>query len=138
MSVVVLDAEAVNAVIAGRRGEQVVRTWLEAARRTGRDVVVPAAVLAELYRNARHEAGVDSLLAREPAFSIAATDRGLARIDHQPISQNRQARFFIDLGAAFFIRFRLALAGQFRQVKPIRFRPVLKIAHIGRLEAFGA
>ena len=87
MSVVVLDAEAVNAVIAGRRGEQVVRTWLEAARRTGRDVVVPAAVLAELYRNARHEAGVDSLLAREPAFSIAATDRGLARIVGRLLAQ---------------------------------------------------
>lgn len=79
MSAVVLDAEALNVLVAGAQGERIVRTWLEAARRTGGDVLVPAAVLAELYRTARHEAAVDSLLAREPGFAIANTDRHLAR-----------------------------------------------------------
>lgn len=79
MSAVVLDAEALNVLVAGTQGERIVRTWLEAARRTGGEVLVPTAVLAELYRTARHEAAVDSLLAREPGFAIADTDRYLAR-----------------------------------------------------------
>ena len=87
MSAVVLDAEALNVLATGRQGERVVRTWLEAARRTGGEVVVPAAVLAELYRTARHEAAVDSLLAREPGFGIADTDRQLARIIGRLLAQ---------------------------------------------------
>ena len=79
MSAVVLDSEALNVLVAGTQGERIVRTWLEAARRTGGEVLVPAAVLAELYRTARHEANVDTLLAREPGFAVADTDRHLAR-----------------------------------------------------------
>jgi predicted nucleic acid-binding protein len=87
MSAVVLDAEALNVLVSGAQGERVVRTWLEAARRTGCDVLVPAAVLAELYRTARHEAAVDSLLAREPGFAVADTDRHLARTVGRLLSQ---------------------------------------------------
>ncbi len=81
MTAVVLDAEAVNALVEDRRAESKVRAWLAAANDLGGNVFVPAAVLAELYRTARHEAAVDSMLSRERnGISIVSTDRELARM----------------------------------------------------------
>lgn len=80
MTAVVLDSEALNVLVRDLPGEQHVREWLVAAHRAGREVTVPAAVLAELYRTAGHEARVDSLLSRQRGVSITDTDRYLARI----------------------------------------------------------
>lgn len=81
MSRVVLDAEAFN-VLAGapsRAGREVARLVL-AAKLTGSEVVVPAVVLAELYRPGRLSA-VDACLARKDGVPICRdTDRTLARV----------------------------------------------------------
>ena len=75
----VLDAEAVSRLAhPGRRAE--VKAALAAALRLRRDVVVPAVVLAELYRGPKHDAVVDALLARETAIAVRDTDRALARL----------------------------------------------------------
>jgi predicted nucleic acid-binding protein len=53
---------------------------MEAAARTGQDVVVPTLVLAELYRGAGRSHLVDALLARhEEAIGRRDTDGQLAR-----------------------------------------------------------
>jgi predicted nucleic acid-binding protein len=75
----VLDAEAVSRLAhQGRRAE--VKAAMAAALRLRRDVVVPAVVLAELYRGPKHDAVVDALLARETAIAVRDTDRALARL----------------------------------------------------------
>ena len=57
-----------------------VRRAMEAAARTGQDVVVPTLVLAELYRGAGRSQLIDALLARhEEAIACRDTDRNLAR-----------------------------------------------------------
>lgn len=79
--VVVLDAEALSA-LSRARGPQFDETYaaLEAARRLQRDVLVPAVILAELYRGPRHNQIVDACLSRETGISIRDTDRSLARL----------------------------------------------------------
>lgn len=78
---VVLDAEPL-AVLARPRshlhGE--VRAALEAARRLDRDVIVPAVILAELYRGPGQNQMVDSCLSRETGLFIRDTDRAFARL----------------------------------------------------------
>jgi predicted nucleic acid-binding protein len=78
---VVLDAEAF-ASLAGRPGRRnlEVRAALRAAARLRRDVVVPAVILAELYRGPRHNSLVDTCLSRETGIQVRDTDRSLARI----------------------------------------------------------
>lgn len=53
---------------------------MAAALRLGRDVVVPAVVLGELYRSPRHNQLVDACLSREIGVAVRDTDRGLARL----------------------------------------------------------
>jgi predicted nucleic acid-binding protein len=75
----VLDAEAVSRLAhPGGRGE--VKAAMAAALRLRRDVVVPAVVLAELYRGPKHDSVVDALLARVTAIAVRDTDRALARL----------------------------------------------------------
>ena len=78
--VVVLDAEPVS-LLARESGSgwEIARSAVEAADRQGRQVVVPAVVLAELYRGPRHNQVVDSFLGREPGIEVRDTDRSLAR-----------------------------------------------------------
>jgi predicted nucleic acid-binding protein len=78
---IVLDAEAMSALSAGasKRGLEV-RAALTAAANLARDVVVPAVVLAELYRGRSRSALVDACLSRETGISVRATDRGIARL----------------------------------------------------------
>jgi len=78
---VVLDAEALSSLARGDgpRAEEV-RGALRAAHRLRRDVVVPAVVLAELYRGRGHDAVVDACLSRETGLVVRDTDRGLARL----------------------------------------------------------
>lgn len=79
--IVALDSEAVNALAGDDSpAKRRVRRALEAAARTGREVVVPTLVLAELYRGAGRSQLVDALLARhEQGIACRDTDRGLAR-----------------------------------------------------------
>ncbi|MGH3774963.1 MAG: PIN domain-containing protein [Pseudonocardiaceae bacterium] len=80
---VVLDAEAVNAVLERTHpGERTVRRALTTAHRLGREVVVPTVVLAELYRGVGRSQGLDALLARmEPdGLTLRDTTKDLARI----------------------------------------------------------
>jgi predicted nucleic acid-binding protein len=78
---VVLDSEALSA-LAGRasRKQREVRAALTAALGLGRDVVVPAVVLAELYRSRNRSALIDSCLSRETGLLVRATDRSFARL----------------------------------------------------------
>jgi len=76
----VLDAEPLSS-FARQRGPRFreVRAALEAARRLQRDVVVPAVILAELYRGPGHNQVVDSCLSREAWVKVRDTDREFAR-----------------------------------------------------------
>lgn len=78
---VVLDAGALSA-LAGRpaRRSREVRAALRAAARLDREVVVPAVILAELYRRPRHNQVVDACLSRETGIRVRDTDRPLARL----------------------------------------------------------
>ncbi|MEM8963305.1 MAG: PIN domain-containing protein [Acidobacteriota bacterium] len=76
----VLDAGAVSALIGGvSRRQEEVRAALRAASRLRRAVIIPAVILAELYRGSRHSHALDALLSREPGFVIRNTDRLFAR-----------------------------------------------------------
>ncbi len=78
---VVLDAGALSALSSrpdSRNRE--VRAALRAAERLGREVVVPAVILAELYRGPRHNQMVDACLSRETGVRVRDTDRPMARL----------------------------------------------------------
>lgn len=79
--VLVLDAAAISS-LGNQRGSkfQEVRAALEAARRLEREVIVPAVVLAELYRGPQHNQTVDACLSRETAIYVRDTDRPFARL----------------------------------------------------------
>jgi hypothetical protein len=79
----VLDAEAVNALLDPRHPhERTVRRAMEAARRLRREVAIATGTLAELYRGAGRNHGLDALLARElgDGLLLRDTDRSLARL----------------------------------------------------------
>lgn len=80
MSALVLDAEALSTLARNGHHERTVRAALTAALVEESDVIVPAAVLAELYRGSGYDQAVDSCLAREGGIDIAPTDRSLARL----------------------------------------------------------
>lgn len=77
----VLDAGAVAALAdrAGNRQAEV-RAAMWAAARLGRQVLVPAVILAELYRGPRRNQVVDACLSRETGITVRDTDRHLARL----------------------------------------------------------
>ncbi len=78
---IVLDAEPLSVLARPRsRVHGEVRAALEAARRLNRDVIVPAVILAELYRGPGHNQMVDSCLSRETGLLVRDTDRVLARL----------------------------------------------------------
>lgn len=80
--IVGLDAEAFSA-LSGPDSvrKQRVRRILRVAQRLGRDVLIPAVVLAELYRGRGRNQLVDACLAREGAsLDCRDTDRMFARI----------------------------------------------------------
>ncbi len=78
---VVLDNAAL-AALSGRTSQarNVVRAAMTAALRLQRDVVVPAVVLAEMYRGRSHNQVVDACLSRETGLTIRDTDRAMARL----------------------------------------------------------
>jgi predicted nucleic acid-binding protein len=77
----VLDAEALSS-LASRKGARFaeVHAALEAARRLRREIVVPAVILAELYRGPRRNQIVDSCLRRATGIEVRDTDPALARM----------------------------------------------------------
>jgi predicted nucleic acid-binding protein len=77
----VLDAGALDALGRSRgRRQQEVRAALIAAVRRDARVIVPAVILAELYRGPAHNSVVDSCLTRESILEVRDTDRRLARL----------------------------------------------------------
>lgn len=77
----VLDAEAVSLLAHPHAaGHHEVRAALQAARELTRDVVVPAVILAELYRGPGHDQMVDACLSRDTGLAVRDTDRSLARL----------------------------------------------------------
>lgn len=80
MSVVVLDAEAMWS-LTRRPGvdPKGALAALTAARDNNWDVVVPAAVLAELYRGSQQQQSIDAALSAYSDMTVAATDQPLAR-----------------------------------------------------------
>lgn len=76
-----LDSEALSA-LAGRRSkrQEEVRAALAAAVQLRRDVIVPAVVLAELYRGRGRSSLLDACLSRETGLLIRNTDRSFARL----------------------------------------------------------
>jgi predicted nucleic acid-binding protein len=79
--VLVLDSEAL-AALGGRasKRQEEVRAAMRAAAVLQRDVVVPAVILAELYRGPGHNQMIDACLARETGLRVRDTDRSLARL----------------------------------------------------------
>src|ERR1700735_2080245 len=77
----ILDSEAL-ATLGGRpsRRQEEVRPAVRAAALMRRDVIVPAVILAELYRGAGRNQAVDACLARETGIRVRDTDRPLARL----------------------------------------------------------
>ena len=82
MSTIVFDCVPLNILIRpdSKAAElKKVQALLLAASRKGAELVVPAAVIAELYRGT-HAAGVDGWINRHPAWMIQDTTRELARV----------------------------------------------------------
>ena len=78
---IVLDAEPLSILARPRsRAHDEVRVALGAARRLNRDVIVPAVILAELYRGPGQNQMVDACLSRETGVLVRDTDRALARL----------------------------------------------------------
>lgn len=78
-AVVVLGPEALAALARGSEQEHTVRAILTAAREDSREVVVPAAALAELYRGVAQDLAVDGCLGLAGGITVVPTDRPLAR-----------------------------------------------------------
>lgn len=80
MTALVLDSQALSVLARGQTAEKtVVRAALRAALETDARVVVPAAVLAELYRGGTNDQIVDSCLGRNTGIGVVDTTKQLAR-----------------------------------------------------------
>jgi predicted nucleic acid-binding protein len=78
--ILVLDTEAVsNLRSPNEKHVDSVRAAIQVAIELKRPVLVPAVVLAELYRGARQNASLDALLNREGRLLIKDSDRVFAR-----------------------------------------------------------
>lgn len=87
---VVLDAEAFSALAGPASARQrEARAALTAAVRLTRDVIVPAVVLAELYRGRGRSALLDACLSRETGLLVRTTDRTFARLVGSVLSAAR-------------------------------------------------
>ena len=78
----ILDSEAL-ATLGGRpsrRQEEEVRAAMRAAALTRRDVIVPAVILAELYRGSGRNQLVDACLALETGIRVRDTEPPLASL----------------------------------------------------------
>jgi len=99
VTVLVLDAQALWLLAQTQRGKQpgAAHAALTAARDAGADIVVPAAVLAELYRGHGHDQAVDAYLNRRTGIMVADTTRQLARrVGHLLASAGRGSADHVD------------------------------------------
>lgn len=81
MALLILDSEAVASLARpNSRRYKHARSALEAVRRLGGEAVVPAVILAELYRGGGHNQVVDGWLSREGGVIVRETDRYFARL----------------------------------------------------------
>lgn len=99
MTALVLDAEAMSSLARAKGGRHpgVVVAALRAAVESDSPVVVPAAVLAELYRGGKHDQTVDSCLGEYTGIEVADTDRRVARrIGHVLVRAGRGSRDQVD------------------------------------------
>lgn len=97
MTVLALDSEALSSLARSGARERTVRAALVAALDEAVDVVVPAAVLAELYRGGSHDQAIDACLAREGGITVVSTDRPLARrIGHLLAATRRGSEHHVD------------------------------------------
>lgn len=81
MIALILDSEAFSTLARSRSGQRpgAVHAALKAALKTGSEVMVPAAVLAEQYRGGKDDQITDSCLGRFTGIEVADTTRQLAR-----------------------------------------------------------
>lgn len=98
MSVLVLDSEALWRLAHHRAGRtDATQAAVTAALAHDVDVVVPAAVLAELYRGARYDQAVDACLGRYGDIVVVSTTRTLARrIGHLLARAGRSSADHVD------------------------------------------
>jgi hypothetical protein len=97
MSCLALDAEALSRLARGGQAEAAVRAALTAALAERVDVLVPAAVLSEVYRGPRYDPIVDACLAREGGIGVVDTDRSLARrVGHILAAARRGSEHHVD------------------------------------------
>ena len=90
--VVVLDNAALEALASGEgKARAAVRAALTAVLRLRRNVVVPAVVLAEMYRGRGHNQVVDTCLSRETGILVRDTDRAFARLVGGVLTGSRAA-----------------------------------------------
>ena len=81
MTAIVLDAEAMSLLARPEPASAEVMAAVKAAANVRKPVIVPAVVLAELYRGPARVAAVNSLLRqKEYAVSERDTDRGFASL----------------------------------------------------------
>lgn len=82
VAVAVLDSEPLWRLARARTGSQraeSVRALLRSAERGGHDVVVPSAVLVEVYRGGADDAAVDRMIAGA-RIGVVTTGRAMARV----------------------------------------------------------
>ena len=81
MRTLVLDSEAMNRLARASSGSRPsgVHAFIIAALQTDSDVVVPTAVLSELYRGDGYDAALDACLKRYPGIEVIDTNRRLAK-----------------------------------------------------------
>jgi predicted nucleic acid-binding protein len=90
MTGLVLDSEALSSLVRRRRGAEIdrARAVLRVAHERGLRVVVPAAVLLEVYRGTRADGAVDSALTRTGAY-VMTTGRAVARVAGGLLARDR-------------------------------------------------
>lgn len=101
MRPLVLDSTALAQLARSRRLKPVgpgrVHAALRAALEADAQVLVPAAVLSELYRGAAHDQAVDACLGRYGQITVADTTRSLARhIGHLLASAEMSSEHHVD------------------------------------------
>jgi len=81
MSGIILDSEALSRLARMRAGDKdaILHAVIRAAADTESPVVVPAAVLSELYRGPRWDGAIDACLSRNTGIRVHDTTRHVAR-----------------------------------------------------------
>ena len=81
MRALVLDSETLSRLARATQANPpgVVHSWVRAAANLESRVLVPAAVLAELYRGGAYDQTLDSFLSRHEGIQVVDTTRSLAK-----------------------------------------------------------